>query len=171
MFEDIGSYHLENIKLFWRRLTKKLNNLYKFIYTIINLKVPAQFKANSIQKITIYFSTPINKYFFGNFQELISITSLVKISTSEVKLQQLPVSHTLAAVKIKQLFLYRIVYFETFLSWNLFDFYFNTMESMKDLQKRVKELEDELEKTRQAVVFRSKISEMSSEVVDSNPYR
>jgi hypothetical protein len=45
------------------------------------------------------------------------------------------------------------------------------MESMKDLQKRVKELEAELEKTRQAVVFRSKISEMSSEVVDSNPYR
>ena len=42
---------------------------------------------------------------------------------------------------------------------------------MKDLQKRVKELEDELEKTRQAVVFRSKIPEMSSEVVDSNPYR
>ena len=45
------------------------------------------------------------------------------------------------------------------------------MESMKDLQKRVKELEDELEKTRQTGVFRSKISEMSSEVVDSNPYR
>lgn len=44
------------------------------------------------------------------------------------------------------------------------------MDSMKDLQKRVKELEDELEKTRQAGVFRSKISEMSSEVVDSNPY-
>lgn len=108
---------------------------------------------------------------FGNFQGLIFITSLVKISPPEVKLQQLPVSHTLAAVKIKQLFLYHIVYFGTFLSRNLFDFYFNTMESMKDLQKRVKELEDELEKTRQAGVFRSKISEMSSEVVDSNPYR
>lgn len=44
------------------------------------------------------------------------------------------------------------------------------MSTIEHLQKRVKELEDELEKTRQSGAVRTKISQMSSEVVDSNPY-
>ena len=50
------------------------------------------------------------------------------------------------------------------------------MATVEDLQKRVKELEDELAKAKQLSgapggAKREKITEMSSEVVDSNPYR
>lgn len=48
------------------------------------------------------------------------------------------------------------------------------MANVEALQARIKALEAELEKCRQqntAVTARQKISEMSSEVVDSNPYR
>ncbi|ESO84540.1 hypothetical protein LOTGIDRAFT_236214 [Lottia gigantea] len=46
------------------------------------------------------------------------------------------------------------------------------MATVKDLQKKIKELEAELEKERREKqnVLRPKISQMSSEVVDSNPY-
>ena len=46
------------------------------------------------------------------------------------------------------------------------------MDSLESLQNRIKELEEELanEKTKN-VCKREKIEEMSSEVVDSNPYR
>lgn len=44
------------------------------------------------------------------------------------------------------------------------------MASIEDLQKKVKQLEEELEKSRQSGAVRTKISQMSSEVVDSNPY-
>ena len=47
------------------------------------------------------------------------------------------------------------------------------MASIEDLQQRIKVLEEELDKERQKnrPVVREKISQMSSEVVDSNPYR
>lgn len=45
------------------------------------------------------------------------------------------------------------------------------MSSIEELQKKVKQLEEELEKSRQSGAVRTKISQMSSEVVDSNPYR
>lgn len=44
------------------------------------------------------------------------------------------------------------------------------MATVEDLQKRVRELEQELEKTKQSGAARTKIAQMSSEVVDSNPY-
>jgi len=47
------------------------------------------------------------------------------------------------------------------------------MESVESLQKRIKQLENELDSERQKnkQVVRQKIDQMSSEVVDSNPYR
>ena len=47
------------------------------------------------------------------------------------------------------------------------------MESVESLKARIKELEDELAKRGKdgEVVRRQKIDQMSSEVVDSNPYR
>ena len=47
------------------------------------------------------------------------------------------------------------------------------MERVEDLQARIKQLEAELEaaKRGEASAARQKIDKMSSEVVDSNPYR
>lgn len=51
------------------------------------------------------------------------------------------------------------------------------MASVKKLKERVKELEEELKREKRknaeagTITVRHKISEMSSEVVDSNPYR
>ena len=46
------------------------------------------------------------------------------------------------------------------------------MASIEDLQKRIKELEQQLnEEQSKGGAIRTKISQMSSEVVDSNPYR
>lgn len=46
------------------------------------------------------------------------------------------------------------------------------MASIEDLQKKIKELEQELKEERsKGGAIRTKISQMSSEVVDSNPYR
>lgn len=47
------------------------------------------------------------------------------------------------------------------------------MSTIQELQNRVKELEEELknERNRQAGAVRTKIDQMSSEVVDTNPYR
>lgn len=48
------------------------------------------------------------------------------------------------------------------------------MASKEDLQKRIEELENELKELRHETgqnQIRQKIPEMSSEVVDSNPYR
>ncbi|CAG9855294.1 unnamed protein product [Phyllotreta striolata] len=44
------------------------------------------------------------------------------------------------------------------------------MSTVKELQDKIKELEEKLEKISQKNVARKKIDEMSSEVVDSNPY-
>lgn len=45
------------------------------------------------------------------------------------------------------------------------------MASIEDLQKKIKELEQELKEERsKGGAIRTKISQMSSEVVDSNPY-
>lgn len=47
------------------------------------------------------------------------------------------------------------------------------MASMEEMENRIKDLEKQLEKEKQKnnTAGRSKISQMSSEVVDSNPYR
>lgn len=46
------------------------------------------------------------------------------------------------------------------------------MATIEDLQKKIKELEQELKEERsKGGAIRTKISQMSSEVVDSNPYR
>jgi hypothetical protein len=45
------------------------------------------------------------------------------------------------------------------------------MATIESLEKRVKELEEELTAVRSGKVVRERIAQMSSEVVDSNPYR
>lgn len=45
------------------------------------------------------------------------------------------------------------------------------MATVQDLQKRIEELEQQLILARQQQCVREKIENMSSEVVDSNPYR
>lgn len=46
------------------------------------------------------------------------------------------------------------------------------MASIEDLQKKIQELEHELKEERnKRGSIRTKITQMSSEVVDSNPYR
>lgn len=45
------------------------------------------------------------------------------------------------------------------------------MTSVEDLQAKIKDLEEKLLIATQKNVARQKIKEMSSEVVDSNPYR
>lgn len=45
------------------------------------------------------------------------------------------------------------------------------MATAEDLQKRIKELEEQLQLARHQQCVREKIENMSSEVVDSNPYR
>lgn len=44
-------------------------------------------------------------------------------------------------------------------------------EREKELEQRIKDLEEEVASLRNAAPRRSKIAEMSAEVVDSNPYR
>lgn len=43
--------------------------------------------------------------------------------------------------------------------------------SVKDLEKRIRELEDQLKAKEKYGQSRQKIAAMSAEVVDSNPYR
>ena len=45
------------------------------------------------------------------------------------------------------------------------------METVESLKKRVQELEEQLKGAKAAGAGREKIDKMSSEVVDSNPYR
>lgn len=45
------------------------------------------------------------------------------------------------------------------------------MEREQELLKKISELERQLELTKSNHVFREKIENMSSEVIDSNPYR
>lgn len=45
------------------------------------------------------------------------------------------------------------------------------MESVEELKNKIAELEAQLAKTQENAPIREKIQNMSSEVVDSNPYR
>ena len=47
----------------------------------------------------------------------------------------------------------------------------NKMAKTEELELRIKQLESEVTALRSSLPKRSKISEMSAEVVDSNPYR
>lgn len=50
-------------------------------------------------------------------------------------------------------------------------FFITKMTSVEELQAKIKDLEEKLLIATQKNVARQKIKEMSSEVVDSNPYR